>query len=155
MLMHHRPNAHALRLTSYSVKGFESSGMLPVYELRVKAATPAELNELQNAAVFINGDKTSLTVLNRSTTGVAALQHSPALALYPNPTSGSLTLQFQGLAPATEALQVLDVAGRVVQTQTVHAVEGRNEVALDLSAQPAGVYFVQALGQTAKVVLAK
>jgi Leucine-rich repeat (LRR) protein len=77
------------------------------------------------------------------------------LTLYPNPTQGALTLQFQANVEGVERLQVLDVAGRVVHTQTVHAVEGRNEVALDLSAQPAGVYFVQALGQTAKVVLAK
>jgi hypothetical protein len=77
------------------------------------------------------------------------------LTLYPNPTQGALTLQFQASVEGVERLQVLDVAGRVVHTQAVNAVEGRNEVALDLSAQPAGVYFVQALGQTAKVVLAK
>jgi hypothetical protein len=77
------------------------------------------------------------------------------LTLYPNPTQGTLTLAFWATAESVESLQVLDVAGRVVHTQTVNTVEGRNEVALDLSAQPAGVYFVQALGQTAKVVIAK
>jgi hypothetical protein len=78
-----------------------------------------------------------------------------SLTLYPNPTQGALTLAFRATAESVERLQVLDVACRVVHTQTVHALEGRNEVALDLSAQPAGVYFVQALGQTTKVVLAK
>jgi hypothetical protein len=80
---------------------------------------------------------------------------STGLTLYPNPTQGSLTLQFQSAAEATETVRILDVAGRVVSTQAITTVEGRNEVALDLVAQPAGVYFIQALGQTAKVVLAK
>jgi hypothetical protein len=99
------------------------------------------------------------TILNDDAPRLGAESEQEALAtgltLYPNPTQGALMLAFQSITQSTETLRILDVTGRVVSTQAITTVEGRNEVALDLAAQPAGVYFIQALGQTAKVVLAK
>lgn len=58
---------------------------------------------------------------------------APALAVYPNPTTGTLTMQFD--ADATQAT-LCDLTGRVWRTQ---ALSSRSEQ-LDMRALPAGVY---------------
>jgi hypothetical protein len=116
------------------------------YDWRVRARCGTPVSAYSAVRSFTTGSAIRVGDEGLSTTG---------LTLYPNPTQGALTLQFQSTAESTEVIRVLDVAGRVVFVQALQTVEGRNEVALDLATQPAGVYFVQALGQTAKVVLAK
>ncbi|MCF8247779.1 MAG: T9SS type A sorting domain-containing protein [Saprospiraceae bacterium] len=69
------------------------------------------------------------------------LAHS--IHLFPNPTSGSLTLQFNGATPKAGQLQILDLYGRVVQMETL--VPGQQEHTFTLAALPASVYFVKVL----------
>jgi hypothetical protein len=70
--------------------------------------------------------------------------------LSPNPTTGQLYLTFP--QPVSGTLRVLDALGKVVLTQPLTQA---TTATFDLTGQPAGVYVVQALGQTAKVVLTR
>jgi hypothetical protein len=70
------------------------------------------------------------------------------LHLAPNPTTGQLYVRF--VQPVSGMLRVLDALGKEVLTQSL---DQTTTATVDLTGQPAGVYFVQALGQTAKVVL--
>jgi hypothetical protein len=82
--------------------------------------------------------------------------HATALAAYPNPNSGSFTLEIgvpEGVVAAE--IRVTDPTGQVVHTQTVEVVEGKNRYELNLTHQPAGVYFIQTLGQSVKVVVVR
>jgi hypothetical protein len=80
--------------------------------------------------------------------GVAALESG--FTLSPNPTTGQLFVTFT--QPASGTVRVLDAVGKLVLTQEMPHT---TTATLDLTGQPAGVYFIQALGQTAKVVVAK
>lgn len=64
---------------------------------------------------------------------------------YPNPTtSGVVKLAFNDLPDATYTIEVLDAAGRVLQTQTTNY--SRNSFLyfpLDLTAYAKGIYFVR------------
>jgi hypothetical protein len=83
-----------------------------------------------------------------------SLTAGEALTAYPNPATDRLTVRFRAVQEAAERVEVLDLTGRIVQVQSVQAIEGLNEVTLDLANQPTGVYFVKAVGQTVKVILA-
>lgn len=66
-----------------------------------------------------------------------------SISLFPNPTSGDLTLQFKGAAPKAGQLQILDLWGRVVHLQTL--TPGQQEHTFSLSSLPGSVYFVKVL----------
>lgn len=79
---------------------------------------------------------------------------------YPNPARGGTTVGFSLPAPAEVTLTVYDLAGRRVKTAFAGpAEEGNNEVVVDISALPPGVYTyrLDAAGTTAarKMVVAK
>ena len=75
--------------------------------------------------------------------GVEELPAAPGIHLFPNPTTGKLTLRFDGATPKKGQLQILDLYGRVVQKQSLAA--GLSEQMLSIEALPAGVYFVNVL----------
>ncbi|MFN0034946.1 MAG: FG-GAP-like repeat-containing protein [Saprospiraceae bacterium] len=54
-------------------------------------------------------------------------QSSRALALQPNPSSGSVTVTWEQPEAETILLQVVDVQGRVIFSQKINAAPGRNE----------------------------
>ncbi|HAA20741.1 MAG TPA: hypothetical protein DCP28_18985 [Cytophagales bacterium] len=74
----------------------------------------------------------SITAQRKSATG-AAVEMGPNLRVYPNPTTGLFTVQYDGPL----AVQVMDVQGRLQQTK-----QGMQKVTLDLSQQPTGWYVV-------------
>jgi hypothetical protein len=73
------------------------------------------------------------------TTNAAATQ-----LVYPNPTTGSVTVEFVATENTEHAtIQVIDMVGRVVLSQNKTATEGSNYEILDLTPLPQGVYLVR------------
>lgn len=72
-------------------------------------------------------------VYGNAEVGVDIAAAEPSFAAFPNPTSGLLAVE----APGHLRVVVSDVSGR-----RISAAEGRGRVDFDLSAQPAGVYFI-------------
>ncbi|MEO0732971.1 MAG: T9SS type A sorting domain-containing protein, partial [Bacteroidota bacterium] len=72
---------------------------------------------------------------------------------FPSPTNGAITLE---VAPATENttidLRIIDAAGRELQRLRPTQVAGWNRLALDLSAHPAGLYWLRATDATGATV---
>lgn len=89
---------------------------------------------------------------NDGTLDVPEAGHGGLLSLAPNPSGGLVRVGWPRAARAVR-LQVLDVSGRVVMTQD--GLPG-NELALDLSGLPGGMYLVRVVGAggswTAKVL---
>lgn len=74
--------------------------------------------------------------------GVDENPEAVTLEVYPNPTSGKFSLNINAYDMADAELQVIDIVGKVIYTQNI-SVQGSEIVALDLSDNPRGIYFVQ------------
>ncbi len=72
-----------------------------------------------------------------------------SLSLYPNPTSGFLTIEF-GALQESGSLRVTDLGGRVVKTFDIAA--GTESLRLDLRDLPSGVYTLM-IGNTTKKLI--
>jgi hypothetical protein len=67
-----------------------------------------------------------------------------AAALYPNPTTGGVTLSLTGQPDQTPVrVDVLNALGQTVNTLTVHPQQGSIRQALSLESLPAGLYVVR------------
>jgi hypothetical protein len=66
------------------------------------------------------------------------------LSLYPNPTTGAVTLVVEARKPGPVAIDITDVMGRTVQTHNAYAeTAGKNEIAISLADRQAGTYLVK------------
>jgi hypothetical protein len=63
--------------------------------------------------------------------------------LYPNPTEGMTNLKFDSKVNESFNLQVMDLTGREVMSETISAVEGSNLHELNLTALTKGMYLVR------------
>ena len=66
------------------------------------------------------------------------------VALYPNPTSGKVSIK----AEAMRQITIINVMGQVVMSQAVD----NNDVTLDMSAFDNGMYIVNVITENGKVV---
>lgn len=63
-----------------------------------------------------------------------------AFNLYPNPTNGSVTVEFNSEVAENITFNVTDLSGKLVMSNTVAANEGSNRVYMELNDLEAGVY---------------
>ncbi len=70
-----------------------------------------------------------------------------ALSVHPNPVRGTATVAFALAEPGAVAIEAFDVTGRRVAALPARALEaGEHALRWDLSALPAGAYFVRLYG---------
>lgn len=69
------------------------------------------------------------------------------LQISPNPASEEVQVRFYLETDSEVTLQMLDAAGRLVQTKRFTAVQGANQYQLELGTLPEGMYYVQLLAQ--------
>jgi hypothetical protein len=62
--------------------------------------------------------------------------------LYPNPTTSSTNIVYKAENDGNLVIKVIDVAGKVILTQSVDVEEGSGQIGLDISTLPEGVYNV-------------
>ncbi len=71
------------------------------------------------------------------------LEYRPELLVFPNPTTGSFTLQTEGIREAYD-ISVSNLQGQTLLSQKISTInELHQETSLDLSAFPSGMYIVQ------------
>lgn len=76
-----------------------------------------------------------------------------SISLYPNPTSGKVTLSFYSASNEIANMQVTDLTGRNVQSLDITVIEGLNEYEADLSKLAKGVYMLRlASGEINQVI---
>ena len=73
------------------------------------------------------------------TTGVEEDNNSQNIALYPNPTESTLTIEGNGL----RQVRVFNMMGQEILNQTI----SQDLVIIDLSAQPSGCYFIEVVSE--------
>lgn len=107
--------------------------------MRIKKAANGNL-------VKIFGADFGTEIYQEFTVGYNIGQEEPELPsvfeVYPNPTNGKFTVDFQTSDPSAE-ITVLDYTGRVVSATQYETGGGLNSVSIDLSGKAPGLYIVQ------------
>jgi hypothetical protein len=62
--------------------------------------------------------------------------------VYPNPTSGNLTIEFSSYAGGSYSLTVTDMSGRTIHVEDVKASSGLNQHTIDLGTANPGLYML-------------
>ena len=70
------------------------------------------------------------------------------LTLYPNPSTGLVSVHLEPNAATYEVLRVLSSTGQLLYTRPLTARDRSTDLLLDLRAQPRGLYLVQLAGPT-------
>lgn len=73
----------------------------------------------------------------------AELSH---VTLYPNPTQGDVTVQFDAASAQQLSFEIADITGKVVMTQVIEATTGANLVVLGTENLASGMYFLNMNG---------
>jgi len=85
--------------------------------------------------------------------GIAEAGTIDELALYPNPADQEISLRFSVSTFQSAAIQIIDITGKVVQTNSVMAASGSNLVMMDTSKLAAGTYMMTVKTASAQKVL--
>ncbi|MCS7073769.1 MAG: T9SS type A sorting domain-containing protein, partial [Bacteroidia bacterium] len=69
-------------------------------------------------------------------------------SIYPNPTQGQLTIDFQAATREDLTIEVIDLHGRIASTMNYHSIPGQNRVGLEINHLANGIYSVRLTGKT-------
>jgi hypothetical protein len=64
------------------------------------------------------------------------------LSLYPNPAEEEVNVRFNVNTSETAYVQILDITGKIVQTNVVNALEGTNLIVIGTELLASGSYFL-------------
>ena len=78
----------------------------------------------------------------RDSAGLEDETSSYSLTIYPNPTSGLLSVLIPAIASNEATIEVTDLSGKVVQQKKAMLITGENTVKLDLGALSNGMYII-------------
>lgn len=68
------------------------------------------------------------------------------ITVFPNPTEGDLTVRFDAPAAQQVELNIVDITGKVIKTNTINALAGANMVVLGTEELASGMYFLNMNG---------
>ena len=74
-----------------------------------------------------------------TTTGVKSVQNTPSVSVYPNPSSGMVSVWIGKNVKSASSIEVFDLTGKLVSR--VNNLNGREKVNIDLTSFPTGMYF--------------
>lgn len=91
----------------------------------------------------LRGQVTKMTACDALTTSVTSVSNLLSnVAIFPNPTTGKLTLGVESIASSDYTLSVRNLLGATVYQQSLSFPEGYQQLELDLSDFSQGVYFI-------------
>lgn len=86
------------------------------------------------------------------TTGIATADAVSGLALYPNPTTGLITLELGAIKDETAELRVVNALGQVITNRSIALTTGNNKFTFNLNDHASGMYMVQLKTPTSLIV---
>ncbi len=84
----------------------------------------------------------SVTVITPSQVGITEINNSNAFVVYPNPAHDNLSIAFSSNKKQTYSLRLIDITGRIVINNDQTTIIGNNEIELNLSTVPRGLYLI-------------
>lgn len=97
-------------------------------------------------------DGFTINVQNPLVMGASETSALSQAAIWPNPTTGELNLALVSLAEGAVDIAILDVNGRLVQSDRRTAAMGRSQSVVNANALPAGVYTLRATDRDGKAI---
>jgi Secretion system C-terminal sorting domain len=84
------------------------------------------------------------SVVSSYAVGLAEQQfiNTSTLSVYPNPASGNVHVNFESKVSNTVTIQLMDVTGRIVYTQSANVQTGLNNLNIDISSCNHGLYMM-------------
>ncbi len=136
----------------YNYSYMTVSGTPNIDSIDIASLTPNELYVF-SVQTICNGarsrysnDENFTTLAVPATTPVRLNNQVSANSLgfnvYPNPTSGSTTLEMKSQVSGTYLIRISDISGRVVLTQNGIITKGINQLSLELDALNKGMYLI-------------
>jgi len=125
--------------------------------------------------ICIDGESEGVAVTGECSVGIVETDNYQSLRIYPNPTTGLLTIcdmRYATYDIGQSAIEIFDVLGRSVHVETRHATSlqseigqseigqsqigqseiGQSQITFDLSNVPTGIYFVRITTETGVVM---
>ena len=112
-------------------------------------ASPVSIPYTDEWTCFTGICSTDAIIVKYEIFAVKTLATTPetGLRIYPNPTTGQLTIENGQLT--IEKVEIFDVHGRLQKSETI---KSKTDITIDISHFPAGFYFLRADGKTAKII---
>ncbi len=129
------------------VKGSGNSAAAKNYTF-TDVAPLSGVNYYRLKAVDYNGAATLSKVVSVNFSG----KNDTKIAVYPNPTRDVLRVDVNATEASTTLVQVSDLMGRVVLSQSVTVNKGANLLPFNVSSLPSGAYFVKVNGDVTRFV---
>ncbi len=98
-----------------------------------------EWRRFQGSYYIIGTTYNAILIEVKSLTGIDNLENKQTIEAYPNPTTSTTTLTWQGQAKGSYQLELYDVHGKLLLSETLRSAQGSKQ--LDLSAYAKGIYF--------------
>ncbi|MBK6838348.1 MAG: T9SS type A sorting domain-containing protein [Bacteroidetes bacterium] len=74
--------------------------------------------------------------------GVNAMNQTKFISVYPNPTSGSIQVNFELVKEATISLELSDLSGKILKkTEEIYLSSGNQSIVMDTQGLVSGMYF--------------
>jgi Secretion system C-terminal sorting domain/SdrD B-like domain/SprB repeat len=130
----------------------EQSKGLVTYSIHVKRNRPNNTKLTNRAAIYFDFNAPVITnqVFNTIKDAVVATEDAEKIAntanftIFPNPTQGDISVMIDGSAETTaQMLSIVDIQGRVLQTQPFTPQTSAQTLQITTSDLPAGMYFVR------------
>lgn len=88
-------------------------------------------------------DKTGKSVYSRIVKVNPSRTNLSVNNVYPNPAKENISIEWNSLTKASAVLKIIDITGRVLQTENTMALTGYNKRILNVSKLPHGKYIIQ------------
>lgn len=85
----------------------------------------------------------ALVELPSITTSIEDLGLGNDLKIYPNPTQGSLNIDFEHEGGAKLAFEIITIQGQIVGQKEISAIAGKNQINFELNGLNPGYYFIK------------
>ncbi|MBU3714672.1 MAG: T9SS type A sorting domain-containing protein [Ferruginibacter sp.] len=88
-------------------------------------------------------DKSGKSVYSRIVKVVPSRSNLTVSNIYPNPAKENISVEWNSLTKAKATVKIIDVTGRVLQTENTMALTGYNKRTLNVNNLPPGKYIIQ------------
>jgi hypothetical protein len=128
--------------STVSLTGTPSGGVYSGTNVSGSVFTPASSGTFSPAYSYTDAvtgcsNSASASIIVSSCTGVESKTNGSAIAVYPNPTSGAITVEFAG--NDEKVLEVTDLTGRVILSEKTNL----GKYTINLTGYANGVYFIK------------
>ncbi|WP_417612005.1 T9SS type A sorting domain-containing protein [Owenweeksia hongkongensis] len=105
---------------------------------------PVRINDSRGVELYVY-PSSDITFWN--TVGLEEERTVNVLSVYPNPASDFINVALQADMPNSVMVNIIDAAGRVVQSQNINTTQGISESRISTAHLSAGIYTVQLSGE--------